>query len=67
MGVGAQVIKAVAKVLGWLWVVKMAAQLRKVLESPGEHLPTLSVRNPHKRPFSSDSWDLGAQLGLKGF
>ena len=40
---------------------------RKVPESPGEHLPTLSIQNSHKRPFSSISWDLGAQLGLKGF
>lgn len=60
-------IKAVAKVQGWLWIVKMAAQLRKVPESPGEHLPALSIQNPHKRPFKSQSWDLGGQLGLKGF
>lgn len=59
--------KTVAKGQGWLWVVKMAAQLRKVPESAGEHLPTLSIQNPHRRPFSSESWDLGGQLGLKGF
>lgn len=52
---------------GWLWVDKMVAQLWKVPESPGEHLPTLRVQHPLKRPLGSKSGGLGGTTGLQRF